>query len=106
MVKNIAVYEEGRHLSLHYQFLHLCDRRRYSAGNYMYKVNNRNTRTRCEIYSKLAIKTLERRHCRSFDVFTVNYEQLNAGFISRFRIRWFLKCYINRQVFEIEISVK
>ena len=27
------------------------------AGNYMFKVNNRNTRTRCEIYSKLTIKT-------------------------------------------------
>ena len=27
------------------------------AGNYMFKVNNRNTRTRCEICSKLTIKT-------------------------------------------------
>ena len=27
------------------------------AGNYMFKVNNRSTRTRCEIYSKLTIKT-------------------------------------------------
>ena len=31
------------------------------AGNYMLKVNNRNTRTRCEICSKLIIKTPERR---------------------------------------------
>ena len=31
------------------------------AGNYMFKVNNRNTRTRCEICSKLTIKTPERR---------------------------------------------
>ena len=30
----------------------------YPAGNYMYKVNNRNIRTRCEICSKLAIKRL------------------------------------------------
>ena len=29
------------------------------AGNYMFKVNNRNTRTRCEICSKLTIKTPE-----------------------------------------------
>ena len=28
---------------------------------YMFKVNNRNTRTRCEIYSKLTIKTPEQR---------------------------------------------
>ena len=27
------------------------------TGNYIFKVNNRNTRTRCEICSKLAIKT-------------------------------------------------
>ena len=31
------------------------------AGNYMFKVNNRNTRTRCEICSKLTIKTPKRR---------------------------------------------
>ena len=31
------------------------------AGNYMFKVNNRNTRTRCEIWSKLTIKIPERR---------------------------------------------
>ena len=31
------------------------------AGNYIFKVNNRNTRTRCEICSKLTIKTPERR---------------------------------------------
>ena len=30
-------------------------------GNHMFKVNNRNTRTRCEICSKLTIKTSERR---------------------------------------------
>ena len=28
----------------------------FPAGNYMFKVNNRNTRTRCEICSKLTIK--------------------------------------------------
>ena len=31
------------------------------AGNYMFKVNDRNTRTRFEICSKLKIKTPERR---------------------------------------------
>ena len=31
------------------------------AGIYLLKVNNRNTRTRCEIYSKLTIKAPERR---------------------------------------------
>ena len=31
------------------------------AGDYIFKVNNRNTKTRCEICSKLTIKTPERR---------------------------------------------
>ena len=30
------------------------------VGNYMFNVNNRNTRTRCEICSKLTIKTPDR----------------------------------------------
>ena len=29
----------------------------YPAGIYLFKVNNKNTRTRCEIHSKLTIKT-------------------------------------------------
>ena len=33
----------------------------YPVGNYMFKVNNTNARTRCETCSKLAIKTPERR---------------------------------------------
>ena len=60
----------------------------------MFKVNNRNTRTRREICSKLTIKTLEQRHWHCFGVFIddfehyftpyssasiVNFEQVNAG---------------------------
>ena len=36
--------------------------KRPAVGIYLLKVNNRNTRTRCEICSKLKIKTLKRRH--------------------------------------------
>ena len=39
----------------------------YPASNYMLKVNNRNTRTRCEICLKLTIKTT---------VFIVNFEHI------------------------------
>ena len=40
------------------------------------QVNNRNTTTRCEIYSKLTLKTPERRHwCRS-GVFVVSFEHI------------------------------
>ena len=45
------------------------------AGNYMFKVNNRNNRTRCEICSKLTIKTPERQ--RRSGVFIVNFEYMS-----------------------------
>ena len=76
----------------------------FPAGNYMLKVNNRNTRTRCEICSKLTKKTPERRHWtpsfighwRRSGVFIVNFEyishlasvsivnfeQINAGWVA------------------------
>ena len=39
----------------------------YQTGNHIFKVNNRNTRTKCEICSKLTIKIPERR--RIYDPF-------------------------------------
>ena len=48
-----------------------------TTGNCMFKVINVNTRPRCEICSKLTIKTPERRQwCRS-GVFIVNYELIS-----------------------------
>ena len=47
------------------------------TGNYKFKVSNRNSRTRCEICSKLTIKTAERRHWRCSDVFTVYFEHIS-----------------------------
>ena len=49
----------------------------FIAGNYFFKVNNRNTRTRCEICSKLTRKTPERRHWRRSGVFIVNFEHIS-----------------------------
>ena len=46
------------------------------AGNYMFKVNNRTTRTRCEICSKLTMKTPERGQWRRSGVFIVNFEHI------------------------------
>ena len=43
------------------------------VGNYMFKVNNRITRTSCEICSKLTIKT------PCYNVSVVNFEQVNGG---------------------------
>ena len=47
------------------------------AGNCMFKVSNRNTRTSCEIFSKLTIKTPERCHWRRSGVFIVNFENIS-----------------------------
>ena len=38
---------------------------------------NRNARTRCEVCSKLTIKTPERRHWRRSGVFIVNFEHIS-----------------------------
>ena len=51
-----------------------------SAGIYLLKVNNRNTRIRCEICSKLTIKTPERsqwRQWRGSGVCIVNFEHIS-----------------------------
>ena len=45
----------------------------------MLKVNNRNTRKRREICSKLTIKAPERRHLRRHSAFTVDFEQVNIS---------------------------
>ena len=42
-------------------------------GIWLPKVNNRNPRAKCEIFSRLTIKTPERRHC----VFIVNFEHIS-----------------------------
>ena len=47
-------------------------RRLLLVGIYLIKVNNRSTRSRCEICSKLTIKTSERRK----DIFIVNFEHI------------------------------
>ena len=47
------------------------------ASNYMFKINNRNIRTKCEICSKLTIKTPKRRHWHHSRVFIVNFEHIS-----------------------------
>ena len=51
------------------------------AVDYMFKVNTRNTRARCEICSKFTIKIPQRRHWRCFSVFFVNFEQISHLFL-------------------------
>ena len=49
----------------------------YPAGIYLLKVNNRNTRTRKQICSKLTIKTKERCQWHHSGVFNVNFELIS-----------------------------
>ena len=58
-------------------FLCCCSMMLNPAGIYLLKVNNRNTKTRCEICSKLTINTPERRHWRRSGVFIVNFEHIS-----------------------------
>ena len=58
-------------ISIIWRFFYFDDRKEdlgetASSGNYMFKVNNRNTRTRCEICSKLTIRIPQRRQLRRY----------------------------------------
>ena len=48
---------------------------------YLLEVSNKNTQKRCEIYSKLTIKTPERRRWRWSGIFIVNFEQIWHFFV-------------------------
>ena len=50
------------------------------AGNHLFKVNSENTRTMCEIHSKLKMKTPGQHQWRRSGVFIVNFEQIFAHY--------------------------
>ena len=56
----------------------LISKETFPIGIYLLKVNNRNTRTRCEICSNLIIKTSETRQWRRFGVFIVKSEHISG----------------------------
>ena len=47
------------------------------TGIYLLRVNNRNSRTRCEIGSQLTIKIPKRRQWRRSGIFIVNFERIS-----------------------------
>ena len=58
-----------------------CEIVLYLGSVYLFKVNDRNTRKRCEIYSKLTIKMPEQpQRCRS-GVFIINLEHISHPFL-------------------------
>ena len=48
----------------------------------LFKVNNINTSKRCEIFSKLTIKTPERRHWRGSGLVSINFEHILHIFLA------------------------
>ena len=62
----------------------------YLAVIYLFIVNNRKTRTRCKICSKLTIKTPERRRRRLSSVFIANFVYISQLFLL------FLKLTLNK----------
>ena len=56
-------------------------RSQFLPNIYLFKVNNRNTRKRCEICLKLTIEIPERRHRRRSVVFIVNFEHISHVFL-------------------------
>ena len=54
-----------------------CSKGTYLADTYLLKINNRNTRIKCETCSKLTIKTLEQCHWRHSVIFIVNFEDIS-----------------------------
>ena len=63
-------------VSLNRKGYQMLDSNDCSTDNYMFKVNNRNNKTRCKICSKLTIKTPERRQWRLSGVFIVNFKHI------------------------------
>ena len=62
------------------------------ANIYLFKVNNKNTRRRCEICSKLTLKTPEWRQWHRSGVFIINFEHLSHLFLV------FLLLTLNKQM--------
>ena len=103
------------HVFFQYFWLILCCGQLYYRGNYirkrsfiwsvffhvvapsrhlLFKSNNGNTRTMCEICSKLMIRTAEQLHWRHSGVFTVNLNRIHAFLCSFPCILWASKYWL------------
>ena len=55
----------------------ICNFKKYRSWHLLVQSNSGNTRTMCEIYSNLIIKTPERRYWHRSGVFIVNFEPIS-----------------------------
>ena len=75
------------------------------ANIYLFKVNNGNTRTKCEICSKLTIKTLGQRKRHRCGVFIIDFEQISHIVWLMFSLLTLNKCLLYSRHFFSKISV-
>ena len=75
----------------------------YPEDIYLLKVNNRNTRTRCEICSKLTIKTPERRQQRRSGVFILNFEHISHFVLVSLLLTLKMQCKAKLGIFLLSI---
>ena len=74
-----------------------------STDFYSFKVNNRNTGKRCEMCSKLTVKTPERHRWRCFGVSIINFEHILILFycfycwfwVGKYFLDWFGRAVLN-----------
>ena len=75
------------------------------AGIHMFKMNQRNTRTRCEICSKLTIKTPERHYWKPFLVFKLwKSRTVDVSMPAIFLILQF--CKLTKTIFQRNTCIK
>ena len=82
-------------LNLSFKFWFISKSITNSVNIYFFKVNNRNTRRRCEICSKSTTETPERLRRRS-GVFIVNFVSISHFFLVFLLLTWTIKCYLGR----------
>ena len=66
------------------------------AGTYLFKVYNGNTRTICEIWSKLTIKIPKRRHWRRSGAFIVDFRHFAIYFLVFLLLTLNKKCQLEK----------
>ena len=75
-LKRIQEYVSLPEINLNNYYINL-PQGMFPVSNYLFKGNNRNTRKRCEMYSKLTKKSLEWCHRLYYGVFIINFEHIS-----------------------------
>ena len=81
--------------NIFYKFFPWCfDFFLFPANIYFFKVDNKNTTKRCEVCSKLTIKTPEKHHWHCSGIFIGNFELILHHFLVFLLLFWTSKCWL------------